>query len=450
LTIVLALGLAVAIAAVGVLWTRLGAARERVEALTAVHDEALRQVRADLDVERQRVETAQREASDALQQKAALEARLDEAAQRGLTFEMLKAEMMQASNAALATTAERVSTQLLVHHKRENETLKAEGEQRVKATTEQLTQRVEQLTRILAQLQGKVDADSKALGTMMRALSHPSGAGSHAEDILANTLRLFELEEPRDFILQYATQNIETGARLRPDAIVFLPGDGVLVVDVKASKHLLAIAEAEGSEGEDAAYRDLARTMRQHLKALAAKDYRSAVADDCRRSGRPAVGRVWTLMFLSSDGALEKLRRADRSFFEEAARLDVMVAGPTVLSCAIQLARSHILSARQLENQERIVDASRSLLDGIVIVLDHAEKVGRGIKTAAENYERFTNSVNKTLLSRARKLDAYGVRAKKPVPPALPAYQVLVADNVIDGEAEEVEQRLSLVRIAGE
>jgi DNA anti-recombination protein RmuC len=121
-----------------------------------------------------------------------------------------------------------------------------------------------------------------------------------------------------------------------------------------------------------------------------------------------------------------------------------------VLSCAIQLARSHILSARQLENQERIVDASRSLLDGIVIVLDHAEKVGRGIKTAAENYERFTNSVNKTLLSRARKLDAYGVRAKKPVPPALPAYQVLVADAVIDGEAEEVEQRLSLVRIAGE
>ena len=66
LTIVLALGLAVAIAAVGVLWTRLGAARERVEALTAVHDEALRQVRADLDVERQRVEMAQREASEAL------------------------------------------------------------------------------------------------------------------------------------------------------------------------------------------------------------------------------------------------------------------------------------------------------------------------------------------------------------------------------------------------
>jgi DNA anti-recombination protein RmuC len=96
---------------------------------------------------------------------------------------------------------------------------------------------------------------------------------------------------------------------------------------------------------------------------------------------------------------------------------------------------------RQVENQQRIVDTTRSLLDGMTVTLGHAAVLGRGIKAAAESFARLTASVNQRLLPRARSLAKLGLQPGKPLPPNLPAYSVHAETNdlLIEAEAEPLE-----------
>jgi DNA recombination protein RmuC len=247
-----------------------------------------------------------------------------------------------------------------------------------------------------------------------------------------------------------------TGRRLRPDAIVFLPGDSVMVIDCKASKFLVEIAQAVGAEAEAAAQQNLARTMNQHLKALAEKDYRNAVATDSRNSGRGnEISRILSVMYLPNEGTLERLHLADPDFVVKAAKHQIVPVGPAGLAGFIGFASVEISLIRQIENQQEIVRGTEMLLDNLTTALSYAAAVGRGIKGAAEAYDRFSRSVNGRLLGRSRKLAELGLRPGKPMPGNLPSYRVELLDSVIDGESEEVSEPAPpeiavLVKQAGE
>jgi DNA recombination protein RmuC len=411
-----------------------GRALREATATRALLAEAERRLAA-LAAERDAAQAAL-EAARAGQAAAEREAAL--ANQRVAEFERLRDDMVQASRAAVLNAAQDLSSKLLEDHKRENEAAKKTGEEQVRAASAQLAQQVETIARALTQIEGKVGEDGRRLETVMRALSNPSGAGQFAEVVLANTLRSFGLEEDRDFKLQFTTSEPETGQRLRPDAVVFLPGNDVLVIDCKASKFLLEIAAAEGTPEEDAAYAAFARTMELHLKALAGKDYRSAVIASFRAGGFPGeVGRVRSIMYLPSESAVERLQKADPGFAQRAAAQQIIPAGPAGLACILGFASTEINLARQIENRERIVETTRALLDSLAIVIGHAAGVGRGIKMAAEGFGRFSGSLNHTLLPKARRLAQLGVQPGKRLPANLPAYEVLTGKAEAEAELEE-------------
>ncbi|HUN48162.1 MAG TPA: DNA recombination protein RmuC, partial [Stellaceae bacterium] len=251
-------------------------------------------------------------------------------------FEKMRGEVMEAAKAAVTTTASQVSSKLLDDHKRELVASRDESEKRMRTVNEALVKQMEEVARIIHALDGRVEATDVQVETLMRALSTPGGAGQLAEIGLANTLQSFGLELGRDFVLQATTVDEETGRRLRPDAIVFLPTDTVLVIDCKASKFILEIAEQEGTPEEGDAYENLARTMNQHLKTLAERDYRNAVLSACRQAGRSGPDpHIISLMYLPNEGALEKLRIADAGFFQKARETQIIPAGPAGLHSAL-------------------------------------------------------------------------------------------------------------------
>jgi DNA recombination protein RmuC len=427
--------LAVAAVIIAVVLTRAAGAREHIVAQTRLA-EAERTIVA-LTAERDAARTAEATAAREL---AAARQRLQDHSEQLADFARLKEEFLTVTRATVLSTGQELSSKLLADHKRENEAAKLQGEEQVKKAAEHLLKQVEQVTAAVAQLHGRVATDGERIETMMRALSSPSGVGQFAEIGLANTLKSFGLQEGRDFALQHTTSDVETGRRLRPDAVVFLPGNNVLVIDCKASKFLLEIAEAEGTEAEAGAYQNLLRTMNQHLKALADKDYAGAVAAAYRNAGfDDPIARVLSVMYLPNEGAIEKLHAIDPGFTQRAAGVQIIPAGPAGLACIIGFASTEISLSRQIENREQIVETARALLDAVTIVLGHAAGVGRGIKTAAEGFEKLSRSVNRTLLNRARKLAQLGVQPAKPLPGNLPAYQVTTTESdLIDGEAEEI------------
>lgn len=431
--------LVVAALVVAVLLTRAreGARRLQAETRLAEAERSVAALAAERDAAVAAQFTAERELAVARQQSGEVERRMAD-------FERLRQESQQAAQAAVLATAQQLSSKLLEDHKRENAEAKKDAEARVRQTTETLVKQVDEIAKAVSQLHGQIQEKGQVLDTLWRALSSPGGAGQLAEIGLANALKGFGLEYGRDFILQHTTHDEDSGRRLRPDAVIFLPGDSLLVVDCKASKFLVDIARAEGTPAEEEAYRNLARTMNQHLRALAEKDYRGAILAACRQSGRgEEVARILSVMYLPNEAALEKLNRADPDFIHKARAAQIIPAGPAGLHCAMSLASVEINLMRQVENQTRIVETTQLLLDGIGVALGHAAAVGRGIKTAAESFAKLTGSVNQRLLPRARNLGKLGIQPNKPLPANLPAYSVHNhEDQLIDGEAAEIEADL--------
>ena len=355
-------------------------------------------------------------------------------------WERTREEFLKSTQAGVLATAQQLSSKLIEDHKRESAAAKEAAEQQIRETTASLNQQVREVSDGIAQLKGQVAEKGQVLDVVWRALSSPGGAGYFAEIGLANTLKSFGLVESRDFVLQAVVQDGET--RKRPDAIVFLPGDSVLVIDAKASKHLLELAQAEGTEREEEAYRALARTMNQHLKDLVDRDYRSAVVAGWRRSGKEGeLARILTVMYLPNEAALERLARADAEFIRRAAKAQITPVGPAGLASMIGFASVEISLMRQVENREKIVDAAERLLESLAVALGYASGVGKGIKSAADQFARLGASLNTRVLPRARELVRLGLQPGKPVPGNLPAYQVLdLGPETIEGEVATLDE----------
>jgi DNA recombination protein RmuC len=359
--------------------------------------------------------------------------------QRLTDFERLQRDMLTAAKAAVTDTAAQVSSKLLDDHKRESEAQRVEAEERVRAASESLMRQVSELGQAVTVLNDKVGKTGGSVETLMRALSSPGGAGQYAEIGLANMLVSLGLESGRDYLLQASVTDEETGKRLRPDAVVFLPTDTVLVIDCKASKFVLEIAEQDGTEHQARAYENLARTMNQHLKSLSEKDYRNAVLTICRQSGRGNDPHIISLMYLPSEAALERLNQADRDFYRRARAAQIIPAGPAGLHSALLIASAEIRRLRQMENQREIVERCGALLESVAIVLSHAVKLGGGLKTAVDYFARLTGSINTRLLPRAQKLASLGILPKKTLPLALPTFSVQTGEDPALIEAESAE-----------
>lgn len=413
--------------------TRLQDSEARTATLTAERDAA----RGDLDAMRTALAEANQVVAVEAQKRAATEKRLED-------WQKAKAEALNHAKAAVLTTAHEVSSKLIADHKRESVAAKKETEERIRKTTADMTKQFEGVAKSVTALHGQVGESRATIDTVWRALSSPAGAGDYSEMALENTLKSFGLERGRDYEVEYTVHDAAEQRRLRPDAIVFLPFDAVLVIDCKASKFLLELAEVEETDREAETLANLAKTMSQHLRRLAAKDYQGQVLDSYRASGRSGeIRRILSVMYLPNETAVEKFRKADPEFERKAAKEQIIVAGPTGLASIIGFARVEIDLGRQAENQEQIVESTQQLLESVGVVLEHVGKVGKGIRVASESFANLTKSINARLLPRSHKLVKLGVRPAKgkPLPNHLAQYQVvdLSEPGLIEGEAEEVE-----------
>lgn len=411
--------------------TRLSAVRENLDAVTRQRDGAF----ADRTAAAQARQEAETRAALAEQARAEMEARLAD-------WETLKTQHLEAAKAAMLDTSQKVSSKLLEDHKREAEAQKKENADLVKQHTEHLHENFGKLAESVTSLHSQVQQTSGQTEQIVRALSNPAGAGHYAEIGLENMLREFGLESGRDFIMQHTIDGHDDGSRLRPDAVVFLPGNTVLTIDSKASKYLLEAADAEGTEREEAAYADLARSMNQHLRALANKDYASAIQNTYSRIKGKSFSRAINIMYLPTEAAVERLRRADADFSKKAVSVNMVIAGPTALMSYIGFLRIEIDLGLQAENQEKIIAAARNLIDAVGVVVGHVAGVGRGIKAAADSHAKLVGSVNSRLLPRQRTLANLGLRQgkQKDLPGMLPSIQIVTHDDagLIEGESEEV------------
>ncbi len=354
-------------------------------------------------------------------------------------FEKDKQEFIRASKAGALESAKELTGQMLDERKQENA---------------KYLEQYEKIAASMGVLRQQVLDSQKTTDVVMRSLSNPLGAGHFAEWTLENLLTSMGLEPGQDFLLQHTVDDIESGGRLRPDGMVFVPPNTVIVIDAKASKHVLAIAQAEadGDVDSDALYGDLAKTMNDHLKLLSQKNYREAVTEWYRSSGHGEPGHVMNIMYLQSDGAVERLFRADPDFAARAGKSDITIVGRSGLSALLSSVHHTIGVVRQEENQESIISEVRTLLSRLSQAFGHMDDVGKSLRQMADRFGKFAGSVNQRVLPSARKLEKLGVTPAdgKPLLSRVARYHVAQLEDVIEGESEEVDEAPELTDQRGD
>ncbi len=347
-------------------------------------------------------------------------------------WEKQKKEFMDASTAAVLESANKLSSKLLQDHKGESEADRKAREEQFGKITNDVMGNFRKLTEKVDEVSGRMKTQENVVTTLNRALTEPAKIGRKAEISLENHLKALRLTEGRDYLLQHSFDSAE--GKLRPDAVVFLPDNYVLVIDSKTSVFLTDLETAQDEEEYQALlHQNIKSSMKSHLQSLSSKDYQAAVRKGVISSERNfEPNKVITLMWLMSDGLLERIHRAEPSFLLGASNQGITVVGPSGLNSALTIASARISTQIQNENQSVIVKETENLLETIGVALDHAEKAGRNLKTAYNAFDSFAGSVNRRLLPKAAHLIKLGVNSPAKGFKSLPRNPDMEAIDIAD------------------
>jgi len=349
-------------------------------------------------------------------------------------FENITKKSQELTKAALFELGNDLSKQLIEIHKTETEGSRKLSEENIKATSEKFNTEFERVVNMVGSLKRGIEKSQDTVDLIKNSLLSPSGAGKLAEITLENILKASGLKNGLDFSMQY-NLNAENNNKLRPDAVIFLPSNNIMIIDAKASKFL--IDESENIE-------KLIKTMNLHLKSLASKDYAQGMKLAANLATRVNCANVITLMFLPSEHAIEKIVEADGDFLNRAWNLNIFPVGPAGLMNMLSFAKFQIAENLMLHNNLEIIEEVKKLINSVSSLAEHSTKLGSNISSLVSNYDKFAASFNRNFLSKAKNISNLGVESdldKKQI--HLQRYQLITGKSEMIELEEEPLQRIT-------
>ena len=243
---------------------------------------------------------------------------------------------------------------------------------------------------------GETRTETAKLVNALRAA--PKTRGRWGEQQFRNLIEIAGLSGHVDFAAEVSIVT-EDGA-LRPDFVIRLPGDQQLIVDVKCVLDgYLQAAEAVSAEERQAALLSHARAVRTHADALSRKAYWAQFekAPD------------FVIMYIPGDNFLSSALEVDMELWERAARNRVIIVGP---SGFLPLARTVAAMWRQqklTEDAREVGKLGKEMYERLATAATHLKRVGGGLNSAVENYNKFVASFEGRVMVSARRFQALNV-----------------------------------------
>lgn len=248
--------------------------------------------------------------------------------------------------------------------------------------------------------QDEVRREAQRLGNSLT--NAPKARGRWGERALQNVLEQCGLSEHTDFNLEHSLDTEE--GRLRPDAIVRVPGQKKLVIDAKVSLNAYQAAFEADDEDERRRHLDLhAKSMRGHVQTLGAKSYQSQFDE----------APDYVVMFVPGEHFVAAALEHDPELWDFAFRNRVLLATPTNL---VAIARTVAQVWRQDTIAREAVEigkAGAELYDRLAVAAEHMKGVGAGLDRAVRKYNDFVGSFERNVLTSGRRLRDKGIEIGK-------------------------------------
>ncbi|MFD1950594.1 DNA recombination protein RmuC [Sphingomonas arantia] len=252
------------------------------------------------------------------------------------------------------------------------------------------------LTGLIASMRDGQDAVRSEAAKLVNSLrSAPKARGRWGEQQLRNVLESCGLAEHTDFQMEVSIADGEgEGGRMRPDAIVRVPGGRALVIDAKVS--LNAYQDAFGAVDDRERTLGLAAhaaSMRAHVNGLGNKAYWSQFSD----------APDYVIMFVPGEHFLTAALEHDPTLWDFAFDKRVLLATPTNLIAIARTVSAVWRQEKLAAEAQQIGELGKEMYDRLAVAAGHLKTVGGGLSTAVNNYNKFVSSFEGRVLVTGRK-----------------------------------------------
>ncbi|MBI0071422.1 MULTISPECIES: DNA recombination protein RmuC [Bifidobacterium] len=249
----------------------------------------------------------------------------------------------------------------------------------------------------LGEQQGRLDKETSSLAS---ALRNNKVRGAWGEAQLRNIVESAGLLEHVDFDTQVVV-TASDGRVLRPDMVVHLPGGKTIPIDAKApySDYQRACEIPDTASDDELHRRDEllkahARALREHVKALADKEYWNAFE----------TAPDFVVAFIPNDSLLQAALEVDPTLMDDAFAQKVALTSPVTLWAVLKSVAYAWQQQNLSEDARTLFTLTHELYDRFVVLGDRANKLGRSITATVTAYNKFASSLESRVLVTARKL----------------------------------------------
>lgn len=317
-------------------------------------------------------------------------------------LDQMEAKMREAFAAISREAMEKNSTQFLALAEQKLESKRSAVDELVKPIAETLKRTDEKL----AVIESAGSSLKEETTRLVRALRDPHVRGRYGEIQLRRVAELAGMSDNCDFYEQDQTRDAE-GNPLRPDMVIRMPSDRVVVVDAKTNiRAYLEAMEAATPDEAEACLERFARHVSEQATALARKKYWT------QYRGSPE----FVVMFIPGDQFIDAALRRQATLLERAAEQGVLLAGPSTLIGLLRAVAVGYREQRLAQAAEELRELGRELHERAATAFSHVLQLGRAINSTVESYNKFVGSYESRLEPTLKKFEDAGVKSAKELP----------------------------------
>lgn len=259
---------------------------------------------------------------------------------------------------------------------------------------------------------------SATIGSEARRLSdalkgNTKVQGDWGELILENILEQSGLEKNRDYYIQYSTTDGD-GNRLRPDAVIKLPGRKFIVIDSKVS--LSSYLEMQNTQDEASRSRHAAmhlQSVKKHIAELTRKNYQDYIGDE---------KLDFVMMFIPGEAPYSAALSLEPELWYKAFSQRVMLVSPTNLCVTLRLISQIWAQEHSTANALKITEEATKMLEKFTAFTEDLEKLDRAIMACRNTLDDAKNKLSQgkgNLIRRGENIKALGIKTKKEFPESM-------------------------------
>jgi len=263
----------------------------------------------------------------------------------------------------------------------------------------------------LKELNKKISDDANNLTKALKGDSKIQG--NWGEVILERILEESGLRRGIEYEAQAKGMGLksEEGSTSKPDFVIKLPENKHVIVDSKVSLiHYERMISSETEEQREGYLKALNNSVKSHIDDLHKKHYQ-----DLKGLNSPD----FVMMFIPIEGVFAVVMQHDNTIYQYAYNKQIVIVSPSTLLATLRTIAFIWRQENQTKNALEIARQGGALLDKFNGFIDDLEKIDVNLKRTQGAYDDAVKKLSTgsgNLISRAKRIEALGAKAKKQIP----------------------------------